>query len=283
MHWSTRIEGNRLSLEEARESSRRVFRSKERIRERNPGPRQEILNHLYSYFFGEETKLPWDLDNVRLLHRFLMDGTGEDCRPGEIRRNEEMAVRSDDGIETFIACPAVHVEDELAHLLEWTNTSAYDPMITAVVFFHEFESIHPFTEGNGRVGRSMFHILMQELGFVNFNLCRFEDKIVGNSRIYYALLEYTDSYGDYTPLTEYFIDCTHQAYSEAVEYCTEKDALKDMDFNGRAIALRARESGEWFSVHDAGIWTKNLTDQTVRMKLNVLVDLGILEKEGQTR
>ncbi len=283
VHWSTRIEGNNMSLEEVRESSRRVMRSKEKIRAHNPGPRQEVLNHLYSYFLEDDFSLPWGMDVVKSLHQYLMDSTGEDCTPGEIRTVEEMSVYSADGTETFEACPAVHVAAELSGLLDWVGNSAYDPLITAVVFFHEFESIHPFTEGNGRVGRSLFHILMQELGFKNFNLCKLEDKLVGRSEVYYGLLEYTDSSGDYTPIIEYFIDCILESYSDAIGCFSEKDVLKDLDENGRTLALSARSEGDWFTVQAATGWVSGLTEQSVRAKLNQLVTLGVLEKEGRTR
>ena len=283
VHWSTRIEGNNLSLEEVRESSRRIMASKERLSARDPGPKQEIINHLYSYFFEYDFSLPWGEDVVRGIHRFLMDSTGEDCSPGMIRTEEEMSVYSGDGTETFKACPAIHVAKELGQLLEWVGNSAYDPLITAVVFFHEFESIHPFTEGNGRVGRSLFHILMQELGFRNFNLCKLEDKLVGQSSVYYGLLEYTDSYGDYSPIIEYFVDCITEAYEEALKCFSEKDVLKDLDENGRTLALTSRAEGEWFTVQDAAEWVSGVTEQTVRVKLKHLVSIGVLEKEGHTR
>lgn len=283
VHWSTRIEGNNMSLEEVRESSRRVMRSKEKVRAHNPGLRQEILNHLYSYFLEDDFSLPWGRGIVESLHRYLMDSTGEECTPGEIRTKEEMSVYSGDGTETFKACPAVYVTGELDDLLEWVSNSAYDPLITAVVFFHEFESIHPFTEGNGRVGRSLFHILMQELGFGNFNLCKLEDKLVGRSEAYYGLLEYTDSTADYSPIIEYFVDCITEAYSEALECFSEKDVLRNLDENSRTLALRARSEGEWFSVQEAAGWVRGLTEQSVRVKLNQLVALGVLDKEGRTR
>ena len=78
VHWSTKIEGNKLSLEEVRESSRKITASKARIAH-NPGPKQEIINHLYSYFMEEELHLPWSLSMVELIHRMLMTGTGENC------------------------------------------------------------------------------------------------------------------------------------------------------------------------------------------------------------
>ena len=282
VHWSTKIEGNKLSLEEVRESSRQVMASKVRIAH-NPGPKQEIINHLYSYFMGDELHIPWSLSTAELIHRMLMTDTGENCSPGQIRETEEMEVTDGSGRVTFKACPAKHVRTELNDLMEWVNESPYDPMVTAVAFFHEYESIHPFTEGNGRTGRTMFHVLMQELGFRRFNLCKLEDKLLSESGIYYSLLEYTDEKGDYTPLIEFFIDCIDHAYEEAVKEFSERDLIKDMDENSRKITIRARKTMEWFSISDAVTWVSGLSDQSVRSRLASLVDKGVLEKEGQTR
>ena len=282
VHWSTKIEGNKLSLEEVRESSRKITASKARIAH-NPGPKQEIINHLYSYFMEEELHLPWSLSMVELIHRMLMTGTGENCVPGHIREEEEMEVTDGKGRVTFKACPAKHVKTELNDLMEWVNESPYDPMVTAVVFFHEYESIHPFTEGNGRTGRTLFRVLMQELGFRRFNLCKLEDKLLAESGIYYSLLEYTDEKGDYGPLIEFFIDCIDDAYEEAVEEFSKRDLIKDMNEDSRKIAINARKSMDWFSVSDAMRWVLGLSDQSVRSRLASLVEKGVLEKEGQTR
>lgn len=282
VHWSTRIEGNRMTLAQVEESSRMVAGSRTMVKAKDPGDQQEILNHLYSYFMKDRYRLPWSLGTVSEVHRVLMDGTGEDCIPGRIRDTEEVHVTAG-GQEVFIGCPAVHVADELQGLLEWIESSPYDPIVTAIVFFHEFESIHPFVEGNGRTGRSLFHILMQELGFRNFNLCRVEDKLLKESDIYYELLRYTDKTGDYTPLTRYFIDCIRAAYEEAVEEFGERDVLKDLDPGSKALAVKARQTMGWFSLKDAVGWIGGLGEQSVRSRLNGLTDMGVLERSGRTR
>lgn len=284
VHWSTRLEGNRMSLEQVEESSRLVSTSRSVVREMDPGDRQEVLNHLYSYFMRDDMKLPWTLDVVSQVHLALMSGAGADCVPGMIRRDAEddMCVEAG-GQEVFIGCPSVDVAGELTDLLDWIERSPYDPMLTAIVFFHEFESIHPFTEGNGRTGRSMFHVLMQELGFRSFGLCTVEDKLLGDAPVYYELLRYTDKTGDYSPLARFFIDCIHAAYEEAVSVFGEKDVLKDLDPNSRELAVRARGTQDWFSLRDAAGWIGGMSDQSVRIRLNRLADMGVLEKAGRTR
>ncbi len=284
VHWSTKIEGNNMSLKEVEESSRMMMGSKSIVKAKDPGPGQEILNHLYSYFMPYTFELPWDLGTVQQVHRSLMTSTGEDCLPGRIRGKDEEAHLTDEGgQELFIGCPGIHAVSELERLLDWVDGSPFDRIVTAIVFFHEFESIHPFVEGNGRTGRSLFHILMQELRYRSFNLCRLEDKLLGDSDVYYGLMRYTDGTGDYTPLIEFFIDCIHAAYSEAVREYGEKDALRNLDENSKMLAVRSRESNGWFSIKEASGWVSSISEQSVRLKLNDLVRMGILEKDGRTR
>ena len=136
--------------------------------------------------------------------------------------------------------------------------------------------------GNGRVGRTLFHILVQELGLENFGLCRLEDKLLAVNHRYYSLLEYTDATGNYTPICRFFVDCILEAYDEALKEFSAKDTLKDMDENARTIALAARDLGEWFSVSDAAGWI-GAGDQTARMRLSELTEMKVLEREGNTR
>ena len=139
VHWSTKIEGNKLSLDEVRKSSTEVMASKTRIN-RDPGPYQEIVNHLYSYFIDDALSLPWDLFTISSIHGLLMKDTGEECVPGSIRVDEQMQVTDGNGTVTFIACPASNVRNELQELVDWLDDSPYDPLITAILFFYQFES-----------------------------------------------------------------------------------------------------------------------------------------------
>lgn len=152
IHWSTKIEGNELSLEQVRDLTHEYTAG--RVTESPNGPTQEILNHLNSALSRNMFSLPWTLETVLDVHDALMDGVGE-CEPGVIR-TEEVSVYSSDGIELFRACPASSVTEELTNLIEWVNESPFDEVVTATLFFHEFESIHPFEDGNGRTGRVLF-------------------------------------------------------------------------------------------------------------------------------
>ena len=276
IHWSTKIEGNRMTFEEVR-SLATEFTAGKTVESPN-GPTQEILNHL-GFLFQDNLAMPWTVDTVLGVHRILMKGVGQ-AEPGAIRSTDVSAVGSD-GTEFFITCPKGSVREELESLIDWVNTSPFGDIVTAVLFFHEFESIHPFEDGNGRTGRVLFQVLLEQLGLENSGLCRIEERMLGDPGTYYDLMAYTDQTGNYTPLVRYATEAILSAYREAVEKFSEKDRLRDMDENTRLTAIRARKAGT-FTLQDA-MGRMPSSESSVRKRLDTLVDAGLLEKAGRTR
>lgn len=283
IHESVSLEGNPLSLAQVRRSSDDYFKGTPIVR---TGPVQEIINHLYSNFEGFDRmfKLPWTIETVKNTHFFLTEKTDIEGVPGEFRTRELTIIAEDDSGEKFDAMNASHpgnIENELKKLLEWISSSPYDALITSAVFFHEFESIHPFSDGNGRTGRTLFQVLLQKLGLKNCKLCKFEGSILRSHDLYYQLLSYTDETLDYSPLIMYIAEALLHAYSGALKEFREKDALNVMDETTRTIAKGSKISS-WFSIADACAWVPSVKRQTVRNKLNFLVDEDILEEKGNT-
>ncbi|MCL1811253.1 MAG: Fic family protein [Methanomassiliicoccaceae archaeon] len=280
IHWSVKIEGNDLPIEEVRRLTT-LFTSKKHKNEKASGPQQEILNHLYSYFVKNRFLLPWSPETIMEVHSMLLTGTGTDCPLGKFRTERVSIIGSDD-TEYFITCPPGSIDEEMGSLLEWLAGSPYDEIVTAALFFHEFESIHPFQDGNGRTGRTLFHILLQELGLKNSKLCKFEQKLLNPPETYYTLLAYTDATGNYGPLIMYIAESLLSAYEEAFTAFKEKDLIKDLDESCKTIIKRAKKQGR-FTVMDACGWVPGLGEQSIRKKLNDLIEIGLLEKAGKTR
>lgn len=280
IHWSTKLEGNPLSEEEVVRLTRRTFAGGE---EKDPGPQQEIINHLYGYFMRDRLKLPWAPGTVRSVHAMLTEDTGMEGVPGEFRRTHASVFDPD--VEAFIACPPEHIEEEMVSLLTWLNSSgqALEPLVCSTVLFHEFESIHPFQDGNGRVGRTLFHLLLQETGMRNSKLCKIDRHLLRNPTTYYDLLAYADESGSYAELIDYFSLCVLEAYQETLQKYRGKDLLsKDLDEVSIRVAQKARACGTPFTLKDATGWVEGIGEQTVRARLNRLVELGALKKEGRT-
>ena len=277
-HWSTKIEGNPLSEDEVYRLTRRFTSGQ--LKEKTNGPSQEILNHMYPLFKRWDTA-EWDLPFSNMIHSLLMKDTGYSGDPNAVRK-EEVSVYGGDGFEYFIACPPAHISCEMGSLFAWLNGSPYEPVCTASLFFHEYESIHPYMDGNGRTGRMLFQMLLQKLGLKYCGLCKFEQQLLKNTERFYTLMAYTDESGDYAPFVSYVTDSLVNAYEEAVMAFGRKDRLKDADEVTRTIARKAKKTRR-FVTRDVEGWMPAYSRSTVRNRLSDLTDMGILRKEGNGR
>lgn len=280
VHWSVKVEGNDLPIQEVEKLSM-LFSRGAHIEDSTAGNKREIFNHMYSYFMENEFALPWDVTTVRMLHKKLLTNVDSSEDVGEFRK-ETTTFIGKDGFEYFIACPPEKIEEEMSSLLTWLRYSPFDELITSIIFFQEFESIHPFRNGNGRTGRTLFQILLQEMGLRNSKVCKFEQELLKDEGLYYSLLIYTDATQDYCPLIMYISEALLRSYREAIELFSAKDLSPKMDRSMLEIVSRAKAIDQ-FTVTEAAGWIPELSEQSIRMKLNELADMSVLEKTGQTR
>jgi len=287
VHWSTALEGNPLSLDEVRRITRNSFSGQ--LKESPDGPTQEVINHLLVLLYPELFRLPWDKKKICSINQLLLMDTEQLAEEG-VYRKVRSAIREGDS-EVFLPAPPEHIEEEMSALLDWINHSstAYDPVIGATVLFHEFESIHPFEDGNGRTGRSLFHIYLQCNGLNNSHLCRFDEQLLRDKDLYYQILMYTDYAAkekkcDYHEILDYFTEAILASYELAVTALASKDLLtQQLDEASSRILVKARERREWFTRSEAKSWVQGLGEQTVGARLSELVEKGIIETKGETR
>ncbi len=282
IHYSTELEGNPLSLDEVRKITRNTFEGSTRT-EYPRLPYQEIVNHLIAWlspiFHGT-----WSVEMIKRVHGMLMTDF-HDTNPGEFR-TDRTSIITDDGQETFVPAPPEHIEKELTALVSWLNEygAGYSPLVTATVFFHEFESIHPFSDGNGRTSRTLFHGYLQSRGLPNSRLCMIEKEILDDNELYYDLLAKTDFYGDYQGLIGHFTRSVYRSYVKTEEMFRERDLLSsDLDELSKRILIKARRMGDWFDLKNVRMWCEGESDYRLRTRLNALVENGVISEKGRTR
>jgi len=283
IHWSTQLEGNPLSDGEVKRLTRATFSGQ--LEEKRAGPQQEIVNHLMNLIAPQRFELPWTIEKVCNLNHFLMKDTGSSCKTGEFRA-AHACVKTDTGQEIFIPAPPNMVTNEIQELLNWANGKALalDQIIAAVIMFHEFESIHPFEDGNGRTGRCLFHLYLENRALSNSHLCKIDFHLLKDKDLYYDLLAYADDAGSYRELIDFVSIAILNGYEEANNYLSSKDLMTSgLDEASRRLLVKARTLKDYFSVSQASDWVDGLTEQSIRNKLNDLVDLDVLESKGATR
>lgn len=147
VHASTAIEGNPLTLEQVRalEEGRALATSGERAK-------REVINYFAGLRYVEKRAATKRISHTHILelHRIL---AGEVMDQGEAGRYRTIAVR----VGRYMPPPPAGVSDLMFELLEWWNKESVklSPVLSSAILHHQFETIHPFADGNGRTGRAL--------------------------------------------------------------------------------------------------------------------------------
>lgn len=156
---STRIEGTRISLQE-------VLLSETKEKEEKTKDAQEVINYIntVNYALKKIEDSPIDLDLIKNMHSILMeDARGNEKTPGQFRDvqnwiGSEFSKVSD---ATFVPPNPESVPKLMEELIEYLNTGHNIPVLVRCALMHyQFEIIHPFCDGNGRIGRSLITIYL---------------------------------------------------------------------------------------------------------------------------
>jgi Fic family protein len=179
---------------------------------------QEVRNAITAY-----DALPrWDPSNPQHLleaHGLLMAGLID--APGRFRRGGVGIYRGDQLLH--MAPPAARVPDLVNDLLAWLAASAWHPLLVSCVAHYELEFIHPFTDGNGRLGR-----LWQTLILSRWNpllaWLPIDEVIRSRQQGYYESLGQADQLGDLEPFVAYQLEAIHDALRSEIrsEMSSEK-------------------------------------------------------------
>jgi Fic family protein len=165
---SSRIEGTRTSLEDLYqyESAQSSFLD-------DVSDVREVHNYVRAMDYGLERSktLPVSLRLIREIHSILMEGVrGDQLTPGEFRRSQNWIGPPGSTIEsaTFVPPPVDEMHQALDALEKFIHASSDIPQLVRVGMIHyQFEAIHPFLDGNGRMGRLLVILLLIEWGLIS--------------------------------------------------------------------------------------------------------------------
>ena len=161
-----------------------------------------------------DTLNPSNEADLLKAHSVLMRGLID--KAGEYREKPVGVVDSESGeIVHLGALPGV-VPGLMEGLLSWLDESDVHPLIKACVFHYEFEVIHPFLDGNGRIGR-LWHTLILSKWNPIFAYIPVESMVYKNQQDYYACFNYCDAKGDCTEFILFMLELIKQALDEILE------------------------------------------------------------------
>jgi Fic family protein len=122
---------------------------------------REVLNYRRAIQHGIESDLPLSLRLIRELHKTLLTGVrGRDRTPGEFRRTQ-VAIGTD---HRFVPPPPEQVWECLDPFEKYLHSTdrKHDPLVDCFLVHYQFETIHPFNDGNGRVGRLFLALMLKQ-------------------------------------------------------------------------------------------------------------------------
>lgn len=178
-------------------------------------------------------------DDLLDIHRTLLEGTSEERYAGVVRSDQNwIGGRGLSPIDaTFVPPPEDRVRDLLEDLVAFVNLDDLPAIAQAAVAHAQFETIHPFGDGNGRSGRCLIHVILRRRGLTPFLVPPVSVVLAANARRYVAgLVDFREGRTD--DWIGIFADATAASAGAATQFRTQIDELLD-DFVDRAGSPRA--------------------------------------------
>jgi Fic family protein len=256
-HFSTQIEGNRLTLPEVQAAIKG---------ERMPGrerDEREVRNHFLALKAMEELSEeqgPLSEEHIQRLHGLVM--TGRD-RPSAYRTTQNVIRDSSSGSIVYLPPEAPDVPELMQSLIEWINAELADgelpaPIVAALAHY-QFATIHPYLDGNGRTARLLATLILRKAGYGLKGIYSLDEHYAKSLPSYYEALtvgshNYYDgrAEGDVTPFVNYFCAGMADAFTKvrvaasraekrtAVDHST---LLRELDPRQRRLVELFRKQG----------------------------------------
>ncbi len=221
---SSRIEGTQVSLGEllASNAGAKVEKSSEEL--------QEVENYIVALDYGIDRleTLPLSLRLVREIHERLMQGARSDhAKPGEFRRSQNWIGAPGSVINnaTYIPPPPDELMNCLGEWEQFLHDESLPPLIHAALMHAQFEAIHPFLDGNGRVGRLLIPLLLIARGVMPTPLLYLSAYFETSRQEYYTHLLAVTQDGDWESWLVYFLQGVGEQAEDAIRRIRRIDEL----------------------------------------------------------
>ncbi|WNJ20007.1 Fic family protein [Pontibacter sp. G13] len=214
---------------------------------------------------------PYSLADFLQAHGTLMNGLMD--RPGTFRTSGVGIVKGN--VISHLAPPARLVPSLMEKLFDYLKHSTDHALIKSCVGHYEIEFIHPFLDGNGRMGR-LWHTCLMMRNYPIIEFLPFETLIKHRQAGYYNAMEHADNSGKSTVFIEFMLMAIRDALDEVM--LTPPPSLKPKD---RLVYFRSHFDGNTFSRKDYLSVFGNLSTATASRDLKLAESQGLVTKTGQ--
>ena len=211
----------------------------------------EVINYIKATEFtiARLRELPLSNRLIRETHAVLMaDGRGAEKNPGEFRRSQNWIGAAGSTIKNARYIPPMpqDMEDAISDLEKYLNADdALDVLVQAALIHYQFETIHPFLDGNGRIGRLLITLFLMEKKILTTPALYISYFLKKNRMEYYDRLMEVRKNGKYEQWVRFFLQAIYESAEDATATITklaalhERNALKIKSF-GRAAKTSLR-------------------------------------------
>lgn len=289
---SSRIEGTRTTVEEDLLD----------VTDINPEKRddwEEVQNYVKATNYGIERirdGFPVCTRLIREIHEILMQGVrGEYKTPGEFRVSQNWIGGSMPSTAVYVPPPHTEVTECLSDFEKFINNEEIDtPDLIKIANLHyQFESIHPFLDGNGRIGRLLIPLYIQSKGMLEKSCLYISDYIERNKDTYYDMLTRVRTNNDMIGWIKFFLEAVIETSKTAKEkFRNVVELTMEMDKLIMELPVKPENAKKVIDLlYDEPVLTRNKMSEITGIKLttingivNALLDKGIItETTGYSR
>ena len=260
----------------------------------------EVINYIRALRYGLSRlgELPVSMRLIKEIHEHLMRGVrGQEKSPGEFRRSQNWIGSTNCSLANaqFVPPPPHEMIMALNDLERFIHDKRPIPILIKLGLIHaQFETIHPFLDGNGRMGRLLITFLLCENGILKQPLLYLSHYFKKFRSEYYDRLQAVRARGDWEGWLAFFLEAVYQVSREASETARNVMRLRERDRNSIASKL-GKGTARGLILHEnlfktpftsiAGVKAMTgLSTSNAGTLVNKLVEIGILEElTGQQR
>lgn len=289
---SSRIEGTRTTVEEDLLD----------VTDINPEKRddwEEVQNYVKATNYGIERirdGFPVCTRLIREIHEILMQGVrGEYKTPGKFRVSQNWIGGSMPSTAVYVPPPHTEVTECLSDFEKFINNEEIDTpdLIKIAILHYQFESIHPFLDGNGRIGRLLIPLYIQSKGMLEKSCLYISDYIERNKDTYYDMLTRVRTNNDMIGWIKFFLEAVIETSKTAKEkFRNVVELTMEMDKLIMELPVKPENAKKVIDLlYDEPVLTRNKMSEITGIKLttingivNALLDKGIItETTGYSR
>ena len=253
----------------------------------------DVINYVKAtqYALNRLERLPLCCRLIREIHEVLMENVrGQDKTPGEFRRSQNWIGPANCSLKDarYIPPNVEDMQNAMSDLEKFINENVdYDPLIRVALIHYQFETIHPFLDGNGRIGRLLILLYLMEQGLLAKPVIYISYFLKKNQIEYYDRIGEVRRSGNFEQWIRFFLEAVSKAASDSLEAIRQLSALHDTNIDKLPKTARSKDNLravfdyiEQYPIIDIKRTAKELdiSYNTAATAVKKLVELGILQE-----